>query len=291
MKTVVFGGSGFLGSHIADALSECGHEVTIYDLKSSPYLKKNQRMVVGDVLEEKKVEKIVKNNDIVYNFSGIADIGEACKKPLQGIKSNILGNTIILEACRKAKIKRFIYASSLYVYSKVGSFYRSSKQACELIIENYNEVFGLRYTILRFGSLYGPRADGKNFIHRTLKQALHKGMIIREGDGEEIRDYIHVLDAARGSVEILSNEYVNQYVIITGNQQIKVKDLMLMIREMLNNKVIIKYKKAKNNSHYEITPYNFAPKLAKRLVNKTYLDLGQGLLDYLYKLHKEGNTI
>lgn len=290
MKSVVFGGAGFLGSHIADVLSESGHQVTIYDLKSSPYLKKKQKMVVGDVLDEKKVEKVVKNNDIVYNFSGIADIDETCKRPLQGIKTNILGNTIILEACRKAAIKRFIYASSLYIYSKAGSFYRSSKQACELIIENYNEIFGLPYTILRFGSLYGPRADERNFIHRTLRQALLKGTIVREGDGEEIRDYIHVLDAAKGSVEILSNEYVNQYVIITGNQQMKVKDLLLMLKEMLGNKIKIRYTKAKSTSHYEITPYYFAPKLAKRLVHKTYLDLGQGLLDCVYNLHKDSKA-
>jgi len=76
-------------------------------------------------------------------------------------------------------------------------------------------------------------------------------------------------------------------VIITGNQQMKVKDLLLMLKEMLGNKIEIKYTKVKNNSHYEITPYHFTPKLAKRLVHKTYLDLGQGLLDCIYKLHKE----
>ena len=290
-KAVVFGGSGFLGSHVADALTEAGNDVTIYDLRPSPYLKSSQKMFVGDILDQNKIEEAVKGCDIVYNFAGIADIGEASKKPLDSVKFNILGNSIILEACRKAMIKRFVFASSLYVYSKAGSFYRSTKQACELLVESYHEVYDLPYTILRYGSLYGPRADDRNFIFKTIKQALTEKKIVREGDGEEIREYIHVYDAAKSSVEILSDEFINQHVIITGNQQMKVKDLMLMIREMLDNKIKIEYIPATTNNHYEITPYTFAPKLAKRIVSKTYLDLGQGILKSIQSIYMEINPL
>lgn len=290
-KVVVFGGSGFLGSHVADALTDAGYEVTIYDLRPSPYLKSYQRMLVGDILDQNKIEEAVKGCGIVYNFAGIADIGEASKRPLDSVKFNILGNSIILEACRKSKIKRFVFASSLYVYSKAGSFYRSTKQACELLVENYHEVYGLPYTILRYGSLYGPRADGSNFIHRIIKQALTEKKIVREGDGEEIREYIHVYDAAKSSVEILSDEFSNQHVIITGNQQMKVKDLLLMLNEMLDNKIKIEYIPATTNYHYEITPYTFTPKLAKRIVSKTYLDLGQGILKSIQSIYKDINPL
>lgn len=291
MKAIVFGGSGFLGSHVVDALTEKGFEVAIYDHARSTYLRPNQSMIIGDVLDESLVSEAVRDCDIVYNFAGMADIEEAIEKPMETVNVNIIGNMTILEACRRSKkIKRFIYASSLYVYSKSASFYRSTKQACELLIENYNEVFGLPYTILRYGSVYGPRAYDKNFIRKILKQALKEGRIIREGDGEEIREYIHVLDAARGSVEVLSTEFENQYVIITGSQQMKVKELLLMIKEMLDNKATIEYKPASTSSHYEITPYVFAPKLAKRLVSKTYVDLGQGILSYIQDIHGEINS-
>lgn len=290
MKAVVFGGSGFVGSHVADALTVAGHEVLIYDLMPSPYLQKSQNMIVGDIMDEKLVRESVKGSDVVYNFAGIADIDEAGRKPLESVKFNILGNSIILEACRLAGVKRFIFASSLYVYSKAGSFYRSTKQACELLIENYNEIFGLPYTILRYGSLYGPRADERNFIYKILRQALTEEKIVREGDGEEIREYIHVYDAARCSVEILSDEFVNEYIIITGNQQMKVKDLLFMVREMLNNKIKIEYTNPKFNSHYEITPYSFAPKLAKRIISRTYLDLSQGILECIQGIYKEINS-
>ena len=290
-KVVVFGGSGFLGSHVADALSEAGYEVVIYDIKQSPYLQKSQKMIVGDIMDEKKVTDAIQGCDIVYNFAGVADIDEASKKPLDTIRANILGNSFILEASKKAKIEKFVFSSSLYVYSKAGSFYRSAKQACELLIENYNEIYGLPYTILRYGSLYGPRADERNFIHKIIKQALADGKIIREGDGEEIREYIHVYDAAKSSVEILSDEFRNQYVIITGNQQMKVKDLLLIIKEMLDNKIEVKYIQSSFTYHYEITPYTFAPKLAKRLINRSYVDLGQGILKCIQSTYKELSTL
>ena len=291
MKVIVFGGSGFLGSHVADALTEAGHKVVIYDLKPSPHLLPSQRMVLGDILDEKRVNEIIEGCDVVYNFAGIADIDEASQRPLDSITHNILGNTVILEACRKDNVKRFVYASSLYVYSKAGSFYRSSKQACELIIENYNEIFGLPYTILRYGSLYGPRADEKNFIYKIIKEAFTDKKIVREGDGEEIREYIHVYDAAKNSVEILRDEFIDQYVIVSGSQQMKIKDLLLMIKEMLDNKIEIEYMPPTFSYHYEITPYVFAPKLAKKMVGKTYVDLGQGILKCIQSVYKELNPL
>jgi len=285
MKVIVFGGTGFLGSHTADALSDAGYEVTIYDIKESPYLKSSQKMIVGDVLDQARVEEAIAGCNVVYNFAGIADIEEACGDPLKSVKLNVLGNTVILEACRRAKVKRFVFASTLYVYSNAGSFYRSTKQACELLIENYYESFGLPYTILRYGTLYGPRTDERNFIYRIIKQALVEKKIIREGDGEEIREYIHIHDASRGGVEILSDNFVNQYVMITGNQQMKVKDLLLMIKEMFEDKIAIEYIPPKSNYHYEITPYVFTPKLAKRIVGGTYIDLGQGILKCIQDIY------
>jgi len=287
MKAIVFGGSGFLGSHVADALTGAGYGTVIFDIKESPYRQKGQEMIVGDILDRKAVEKAVAGCDVVYNFAGMADIQEAYEKPIETVESNILGNTIILEACRLKQVKRFVFASTVYVYSEAGSFYRSSKHACELIIENYREVFGLPYTILRYSSLYGPRASKGNWIYKILKQAITEGKITRYGNGEEIREYIHVEDAARCSVKVLAPEFENQCVIITGQQPIKVKDLMIMIREMLKNKVELEFLPTDSSLHYEITPYTFNPKIARRLISDSYLDLGQGLLQCLEELYKK----
>jgi UDP-glucose 4-epimerase len=292
LKAIVFGGSGFLGSHVADCLSDKGFEVMIFDLIESPYLRDDQKMIIEDILDFSKVKAALKGCDYVYNFAGMADIDVAHQKPLEAIEVNVLGNTNILDACRINQVKRFIFASSIYVYSDLAPFYRSSKQACELIIEDYQKVYGLDYTILRYGSLYGRRGNEFNFIYKIIKQAIETEKITRKGDGEEVRDYIHVLDAARCSVEILSDEFRNQYIMITGTQSTKVKDLLTMIKEIFHGKIEIEYIPGDYEGHYEITPYSFRPRVAKKFVSNYYYDLGQGILDIIHEIYansKRGN--
>ena len=285
MKAVVFGGAGFLGSHVADELTRRGHNVCIFDLYASPYAQENQLSITGDITDVKSVNEVMTNAEIVYNFAGIADMERAKKTPLDTITNNVLGNAIILDAACKANVKRFVFASTLYVYSRAGSFYRSSKQASELFIENYHDIYDLNYTVLRYGSLYGPRSDDSNWIKFILKQALTENKIVRYGDGDEIREYIHVYDAARLSVDILDDQYSNQHVIISGNQPLRIKDLMIMIREILNNKIDLEFAPANSSEHYEITPYSFNPKLAMKIQNSHYVDLGQGIMNLLSELN------
>lgn len=285
MKAIVFGGSGFIGSHVADCLTETGYEVTIFDVRPSPYLLPGQGMIIGDILDENAVFKAVKGCDYVYNFAGVADLDDATTKPLDTVKQNIMGTTILLEAAQKHGAKRFIYASTIYVYSDKGGFYRCSKQAAELYIEEYARKFGLDYTILRYGTVYGPRADSKNSIYRYLKQAIEKGKIICGGTGDEIREYIHVKDVARLSVSILSDEYRNHCVIITGHYSMRFKDMLYMIREILGNRVEIEFTGAKGEDHYGITPYSFVPKIGQKLVSHYYIDMGQGLLECINEIY------
>ena len=293
-RAVVFGGSGFLGSHVADELTNKGYEVVIFDRCSSIHLSGNQTMIVGDILNREQVLEVVKSVEIVYHFAAMADIYEAREKPVEAAHFNIMGTMYILDACREFGISRFVYSSTIYVYSDHGSFYRSSKQACELFIENYNKEYELPFTILRYGSLYGPRANSFNFIKNTITAALTKRKIEREGDGNEVRDYINVIDAARSSVDILDEEYANNYVMITGPQTMKVREILEMIKEMLNNEVEIEYKNGSFSGHYQITPYSFKPKVALKIIPKNYHDLGQGILECIYdiygSLQKNGST-
>jgi UDP-glucose 4-epimerase len=281
LNVILFGGSGFLGSHVADALSAIGHKVRIYDLMSSIYLKPTQEMIVGDILDTALVNEAIENMDVVYNFAGIADIDEASCKPIETVKYNILGNTILLEASMRARVKRFVYASTVYVYSDSGSFYKCSKSACENYVETYQKQYGLDYTILRYGTLYGSRTDEKNSVYRFIKQAMTENKISYFGNGEEIREYVHVFDAAQNSVEILSETFKNEHITITGHYPMKVSELFTMIKEMLKKEVIIEYIKPKSDDpmdHYSITPYTFIPKVGKKYSKTYYTDMGQGLL-------------
>jgi UDP-glucose 4-epimerase len=281
-KVVVFGGSGFLGSHVADILSEEGFQVVIFDLEHSRYIRNDQKMVIGSILNRDLIREVIKGAKFVYHFAAIADIKEAQEKPVETIEINILSTTYILDACREYGVQRFIYGSTIYVYSEHGSFYRSTKQASELIIENYKKIYSLNYTILRYGSLYGPRANHFNFINKVIIQALKQRKIVREGNGEELREYIHIKDAARASVEILSKEFRNANIMITGTKSMRIRDLLAMIKEIFNEKIEIEYTNIILESHYSITPYTFKPKVAKKYQLNYYHDLGQGILDQIY---------
>ncbi len=281
------GAAGFVGSLVADALSDSGNEVVIFDRQVSPYLRPDQEMVVGSILDLEELHRVISGCEAVYHFAGLADIGEARTRPLQTATLNIQGTISVLEAARQASVSRFVFASTVYVYSQAGGFYRTSKQACESYIEEYQKQFGLDYTILRFGTLYGRRANLKNSVYRFLTEAFKNRRMTYFGSGEEIREYIHVQDAARCSVDILSEEFRNQHVILTGHTPMKVREIMMMIQEIVGGDVELEFQEAlsRDHGHYLVTPYSFQPKLGRKLVRPYYLDMGQGLLDCLEEIH------
>ena len=285
-NVIVFGGSGFLGSHVADVLSDRGYAVTVFDKRKSDYLRGDQKMIVGDILDRNQVREAIKQAQIVYHFAAMADIQDARNNPVEAANFNIMGTMHILDACKEFSVRRFLYSSTIYVYSDHGSFYRSSKQACELFIENYQKEYELDFTILRYGSLYGARANDFNFIRNCIRQALLEGKIVRKGDGEEIRDYINIVDAAKASVDALGNDYTNAYLMITGAQTMRVKELLSMIKEIMNDEIEVVYSNEEFQGHYKITPYSFKPKVALKMTPKDFHDLGQGVLDSIYEIYQ-----
>lgn len=285
-SAIVYGASGFLGSHVADALSASGYRVRLFDRRPSPYQREDQEMIIGDIMNPDQVAEAAKGTDVVYNFAAIADIDEATDKPVATATVNVLGNMHALEAARLANARRFVFASTIYVYSESGSFYRASKQAAERFIETYHERYGLDYSILRYGSLYGRRADSRNGIYRMLHEAMEKHSITYHGTGEAIREYIHVEDAARMSVQVLAPEFANRHLILTGQERLRIKDVMTMISEIMPWNVDLHFDQARAGHHYEVTPYAFQPRLGRKLVLNEHVDLGQGLLDCLRDIHQ-----
>ena len=81
-KVIVFGGSGFIGSHVADELTNRGYNVLIFDSNQSPYIQDNQKMIIANILDLSKVKEAVKGCDYVYNFAAIAEISKASRKKL-----------------------------------------------------------------------------------------------------------------------------------------------------------------------------------------------------------------
>lgn len=284
----VLGGSGFLGSHVADKLSDAGYHVRIFDQRPSPWIRSDQEMTLGNLLDQSEVNEAIKGSEVVYNFAALADLNEGLRKPLETVRVNVLGNAHVMEACRQHKVKRFIYASTVYVHSRDGGFYRCSKQASEHYVEEYQSVFGLDYTILRYGSLYGPRADSSNGMYRIVKKALEAGLLEYQGSPDSLREYIHVEDAALASVTALGDDFRNQSIVLTGQQPMRVLDMLEMLAEILGLRDAVKFIPGEQLGHYVRTPYAYQPKLGRKYMPPVHVDLGQGLIQLIDELRSAG---
>lgn len=287
-KVIVIGGSGFIGSHVADHLEASGYSVTIFDKQASPWVSSSQNMVLGDISDLDALIKVCRDAYAVYNFSALSDLNIALKEPIKTIEINILGNAKILEACRINDVNRFIYASSVYVNSKEGGFYRCSKQASEEYIKEYQKVYGLNYTILRYGSLYGPRSDLSNGITRVIAHALKNGVIRYEGTLEAMREYIHVHDAAEASVLMLNEKYINSSIVLTGQEPMRVLDVLKMLAEIMSlPESSIDVTNLQYPGHYVRTPYSFKSEVSKKYIPPMHIDLGQGLLSLIKQISEQ----
>ena len=284
MKILLTGGSGFLGSHVADELTKKGHQVTIFDNKKSIWANKKQKIIIGDIRNLKKLNSAVKGKDFIYHFAALADLNEAKSKPLKTVEINILGTVNLLNLAKKNNVKRFVYASTIYVVSENGGFYRSSKKASEDYIEEFQKTFNLDFTILRFGSLYGPRADETNGVKKILRGAIKNNKLIYEGSKNAEREYIHVQDAAKISAEVVKKKFINKYLTLTGKRKIKVKSLLQYLSKILKVKEKIIYNNKKDNGHYEKTPYNYIPKKGKKIFSSKNRNFLKELKDLVNEL-------
>ena len=290
-KVCVIGGAGFLGSHICDELTDAGYQVNIFDTKFSKWKRPEQVMIEGDILDQDALNDATKNCIAVYNFAAIADLDEALTKPFLTAQVNILGNVMALEACRKNGVSRYLYASTVYVHSREGGFYRCSKRAAEEYVEEYQRSYGIDYTVLRYGSLYGPRSDKHNGLWRIVKSALDTGKVSYEGSREAMREYIHVQDAARASIKALGKEFLNQHVVLTGQESMRVLDLLKMISEILGINQDIEFKEEDFAGHYIRTPYSYQNKIGRKYISPMHVDLGQGLLQLIDEIDQDKSKI
>jgi UDP-glucose 4-epimerase len=134
---------------------------------------------------------------------------------------------------------------------------------------------------LRYGSLYGPRADASNGLYIIVREALERGVISYAGSRESIREYIHVVDAARASVMVLSDDFRNESVVLTGHQPMRVVDLLKMLAEIMGMQDAVEFRDESYAGHYVRTPYAYLPKLGRRYTPALHVDLGQGLLELI----------
>ena len=253
-KILVTGGAGFIGSHLVDRLIELGHKVVVLDNLSTgtkENVNKKAKFYKIDICNPKIFEIFKKEKpDIVYHFAFQINVRKSVENPIENAKTNIFGSLNILENCRKYKVKKFIFASSVGVYGNPKflpikenhplnpiSPYSITKLTIEKYLQFY-QTQGLDFVSLRFSNISGPRqrSSGEGgvvgiFIDRILKG---KRPIIF-GNGNQTRDFLYVADAVETAILALRAKTGSIYNVST-NKETKIKDLLKLITKILNKK-------------------------------------------------------
>ena len=287
-KILILGSSGFLGSHLVKFLLK-NNEVVQFDMNPPPQKIADSEFIKGSILDKTLVTSAMKDVDIVYHFAAMTDIDIVNESPAQAIEVNIAGTSNVLEACVQEKIERFIFSSSVYVYSEFGGVYKSTKQACELLIEDYNKMHDLGYTILQLGSVYGPGAKQINLISRLINEALSLKEIHHYGTGEEVRQYIYVKDVVQAAATSIDNNYKNKKIILLGNERITISELMDKIIFHTDSNIQKVFHDDQYGIHYKLSPFHTNPDGAVSLKIEIPVLINSGLKKTINAIIKELN--
>lgn len=286
VRVLVTGSNGFLGRHVIRAHQEAGHQVVGFDVREG-LTTDNHPTVVGDVRDVDELSSALVGCDALYHLAAVADLDAAARSPLHAAAVNVVGTAAALEACHRTGVNRFILASSVYVHAAAGSVYRTTKRAAESLVLDCADLWGLRPTILRFGSLYGPGADAENAIRRIITMALRDGRIEFWGDGTEVREYIHAADAARLAVRALDERFVGRVLHLVGRDRMTTREMVSMVAEIIGSRIDVAFADEQYPGRYHLTPYSLESgrvRMGERLTDETYIDLGLGLLDTMQNL-------
>jgi len=258
MKILVTGGSGFIGSHIVDVLMEKGHQVKIYDI-SPPLYNQECEYIKGDVLDLNRLIDESKQYDAIYHLAAEADVNRFYKSPYYSNLITSCSTLNVLEAAKINKISRVLLASTEWVYgspevnedeiitedtpttNNPDHIYTSAKIAAELFCKNYKQLYGVNYTIMRFGIPFGERARASTVTPIFITKILNDEEITIHGDGSQTRQFIYVKELANGCVACLHKNAKNQIINLNGKEKISVIEIVKYLENILNKKANVKF--------------------------------------------------
>ena len=237
MKILVTGGAGFIGSHVVDAYVAAGHEVIVVDDLSTgrrENLNPKARFQRLDITDPALVELIRDVRPAVLNLHAAQmDVRRSVAEPLFDARVNILGTVNLLEAARKANVRRVLFVSSGgAVYGEQEAFpapeshptnpvspYGVSKRAGELYAFFYQTEYHIPYVALRYANVYGPRQDphGEAGVVAIFSEKMLRGEPVTvNGDGKQTRDYVYVGDVVRANLLAVESTATGPFNIGTG---------------------------------------------------------------------------
>jgi len=239
VKVLVTGGAGFIGSTIADAYLEAGHEVVVVDNLYSgkrENVPAKARFHEVDIVSPKIVEVLeAERPDVVSHHAAQMDVRLSVASPAFDAEVNVVGTIRLLEAAVKSGVKKILFASSGgAAYGEQERFparegdrtnpvspYGVSKRSGEHYLFYYHAVHGLPYVAFRYANVYGPRQDphGEAGVVAIFCEKLLRGEPPRiNGDGKQTRDYVFIEDLVRANLKALDTSFVGPINIGTGHE-------------------------------------------------------------------------
>lgn len=265
MKILVTGGAGFIGSHlIGELLSDKASIVCFdnFDPFYDPKIKKNNlkpylkhprfKLIKGDLRNRAQISRLFASHrfDVCVHLAAKAGVRPSIQDPFVYHEVNVEGTLNLLEEAREHKLGHFIFGSSSSVYGKRNKIpfseedallspvspYASTKISGEALCHVYHELYGIRMTLLRFFTVYGPRQRPEMAIHKFTR-AIYEGKAIAfYGDGSSIRDYTYVTDIIQGIKGALNGNGSYEVFNLGDSKTVTLYQLVELIEKNLNRK-------------------------------------------------------
>jgi len=260
LKVLITGGSGFIGSHIAEFFQGKA-EVRILDNLRSGFLKNlegiDHHFIQGSILDRELVRKAVEGVDYVFHLAAMISVPESMQKPIECTEINTTGTLVVLEEAARAGVKKFCLSSSAAIYGdnpvtpKVESMvpepkspYAITKLDGEFYCRMFSAEGRLQTACLRYFNVFGPRQDPKSQYAAAVPIFFDKAKknepITIYGDGEQTRDFISVKDIAAANAFLAMNDFAGVYNVAYG-QRITIRELAEKIIQLTGSRSPIQY--------------------------------------------------
>lgn len=225
MKSIVTGGSGFIGSHIVDRLIEMGHEVIVIDNESSEcheqfYHNEKASYHKMDIADYPGTRHLYEGVDYVFHLAAESRIQPAIANPLLCVHTNVYGTAVVLQCARESGVKKVIYSSTSSAYGRKNNPplredmsndclnpYSVAKTSGEELCKMYTKLFGLNTITFRYFNVYGPREPIKGpyapVVGLFLRQMKAGEPLTIVGNGQQRRDFTHVDDVVDANIRII----------------------------------------------------------------------------------------
>tara|TARA_B100000686_G_scaffold325401_1_gene382163 strand:+ start:113 stop:1021 length:909 start_codon:yes stop_codon:yes gene_type:complete len=248
-RSVVTGGAGFIGSNLVDHLVRIGHKVIVLDnfvsgkkINLAHHKKKDVKIIRVDISKSKNLDKYFKSVDYVFHLAGLAEIIPSIKNPKKYFNTNVLGTLKVVEAAKRTRVKKLIYAASSSCYGSPKNFPTSEKEKIDIkhpygltkflgeqIVLKYATNFNMPNISFRFFNVYGPRLNMSGqysaVFGNFLKQKRTNKPLTIVGDGKQTRDFIHVNDLTNAFIKVAKSSLVNKIYNLGSGKEISINKI------------------------------------------------------------------